>query len=149
MCKLIMPFGAMLGLCALVLLAVVSIFGIPLNETHITEREHTQALELLPAYKSGVCEGKWVGYNITSGEVLVACGIPGTNPPQCLLVGYRVTENMGSTILTDEAYNTTAYVTDCYKAYKRTGFLDWDNAGTWVAAPLDLKAAIISAFGAP
>lgn len=139
MSKTIVPLGA--GLCVLVLFAAV--LGIPINDAHIEARGHTQAQTLLPAYKAGVCEGKWVGYNIASGEILVACGVPDTHPPQCLLVGYRVTENAGATILGSEAYNTTAYVTDCYKAYKRSGFMKWSMV------PIDLRASIVSVFGRP
>jgi hypothetical protein len=128
---------------------VLGVFNIPINGTHVRERNHTQAEALLPAYRSGVCDAKWVGYNITAGMVLVACKLPNTNPAQCLLVGYRVTENVGETVLVEDAYNTTAYVDLCSRAYNRKGFLGWDDAGTWLVAPLDLKAAIISAFGEP
>ena len=100
------------SLCALVL---VFCLAIPLNKAHITERGHTEALSLFPAYQSGACAGKWVGYNITQGIVMVVCGIP-DNPSECLYVSYRVTENAGTTILVGEAYNTTAYVDLCYKA---------------------------------
>ena len=139
------------GLATLVVFGatVLGVFNIPINIEHVVERGHTDALTLLPAYQAGICEGKWVGYNITSGTVLVACGVPDTSPPQCLLVGYRVTENMGASVLVDDAYNTTAYVDYCYKAYNRAGFLNWNDSGTWVTAPLDLKAAIISAYGEP
>jgi hypothetical protein len=124
-----------------------AVVAIPLNETHIEDRGHTQALELLPAYKTGVCEGKWVGYNITTGIIRVVCGIPDSQ--NCLVVIYRVTENAGATVLVGEAYNCTAYVAPCYKAYSRAGYSDWESEDTWITASLDLKASIISAFGNP
>jgi len=146
----VLTYGAVFGLCVLVVLgAVLAFTDISINKAHVTERGHTRALELLPTYQSGVCNGKWVGYNITQGIVMISCGIPNTAPPECLIVSYRVTENAGAAVLVDDAYNTTAYVDLCYKARTRPGFSGWDDAGTWITAPLDLKAAIISAFGTP
>lgn len=153
MSKSVVSYALMLGLCFLVVLlfgiAVLGMFDIPINGAHVRERGHTRAELLLPAYRSGVCKGKWVGYNLTAGVVMVACGIPNTNPSECLVVSYRVTENAGATVLVEDAYNTTAYVGYCSKVYNRKGFSGWDDEGTWLVAPLDLKAAIVSAFGKP
>lgn len=144
MAKVIVP---MFLLLALVAFGAVALVGISINEIHVAERGHTKASTLLPAYREGVCAGKWVGYNIVAGTILVTCGIKDTT--KCLFVVYRVTENMGTIVLSDDAYNTTCYVDDCQKARGRDGYLDWNDDGTWLTAPLDLKAALISAFGKP
>lgn len=144
----IVPVFLILMLVIAAIFGVVGMVGISINETHVAERGHTKASTLLPAYREGVCAGKWVGYNIAAGTILVACGIKDTT--KCLFVVYRVTENMGMVVLSaDDAYNTTCYVDDCKKAKSRDGYLDWEDDGTWLTAPLDLKAALISAFGEP
>ena len=133
-------------------LSRVNTFSLPIDYAHIEKHGHASAIELVKIYETGVCEGKWVGYNVTQGRVLVACRIKDTTPPACLLVSYQITENHGSTLLVEGpegAHHITAYVDECWRAYKRNGYSNWDDAGTWVVAPLDLKAAIISAFGEP
>lgn len=147
----ILGLMVLLGAGASFLLSIprLATINIPINIDHIEARGHTRALELIPAYQAGVCDGKWVGYNIATGIVMVSCGIPNTAPPECLVVSYRITEDAGNTILVGEAYNTTAYVDYCYKIKSRPGFSNWDDTQAWASAPLDLKAAIISAFGLP
>lgn len=152
---------AVCGLMFVLVLAALAAIGpittnIPERVEHITERGHLDALALLPAYQDGVCSGKWVGYSITRGQVMVKCRLPDTTPPKCLFVFYKVTENRGTKMMPPgKEYNPTCLVEECWKYTKEyqdwnnSSAWGWDNAGTWVVAPLDLKAAIISAFGSP
>ena len=138
----------MRGISVVVGLLFLCMLGIALNTPHILERGHTDALPHLSTYRDGTCDGKWVYYSLSRGTILVACGLRETsNPKQCLFVPFRVTEDMGSRVLErGEAYNTTVFVTPCWKAKSyaaENGYMEWQQV------PLDQRAAIVSVFGNP
>lgn len=128
-------------------IGLLMMLGLALNIPHIKARSHTKAFGMLPTYRDHSCDGKWVYYNITRGTIMVACGLENTHPKKCLFIPFRVTENMGSRILTrDEGYNCTVFVDYCYKGKQYDGKNGYQP---WGQIPIDLRAAITGVFGEP
>ena len=148
-----------LGILAMGVVAVSGVLSqsilIPVNEEHIRERGRAHVLPVMGHYREGGCDGKWVYYSPTTGQIMVVCGIPDTNPKECLFIPFKVTEILNGEIVVldaDDAYNNTVVVDRCWKGNRYKG--TWNEPGErgfvkWVEVPLDLRSAIKQVFGRP
>lgn len=134
----------------IILIGVVAMTLIlPLDIGHVKERGH-DAAELIHAdYRDGVCDGKRVWYNITTGQIMIECQLQCQEPPpMCGLLIFQVTESAGTIVLTKDARTVTVYVVECHVirniyVNRNGGFLEW------AVVPLDIKSAIQTTFGEP
>lgn len=94
----------LIGLLVMVMLATL-VLNIPINGA---KTKHNEASMVRTLHKDGMCEGTELWFSPSRGTLLILCGVPDTRQWGGLV--YRVTENYGTILLGEDAYEVTVFV---------------------------------------